>query len=115
MNHSLSVENFNFIVSKPSEPGGLGQVWRRPVYCPYGTRHQCGMNSNQALLWNYRNLSLSCLRERLKERSSKVYSTDGQYRGGAPRSSGETDVMSVEQRGCAIQQKDAYQLQMEDE
>lgn len=30
----------------------LGQVWRTPVYCPDGDRHEGGVNLAQALMGN---------------------------------------------------------------
>ena len=43
------------------------------------------------------------IREKSKWKTHKDESTDAKYRGGITRSSDETPVMGVEQRGCVIQ------------
>jgi len=42
------------------------------------------------------------LREKLKWKNHKSKSTDAGHRGGTTRSSEETSVMEVEQRGCIV-------------
>lgn len=82
----------------------LDEVWRKPVYCPSGSRHRGDVNLIWAYVRNHGNLSLRFLRERCKQRTCKADSTDTQNRGGQVRSSDETAVIAVKRRGLVIWQ-----------
>lgn len=100
MNCRPSVENTE-MTSKPGLYVIPGQVWREPVYWPYGVRHRGSASLVRALMLNCGNL-----RQRWKGKGTspkgKADSTDAQPRGGATRSSNEVAVMAMEQRGRII-------------
>jgi len=81
-----------------------------PADCPGGARHRGGVSLIRALTLNCGNLSPRCLRERHKRRSREADSIDAWHRGGQVRSSDETAVMAVEQRGLATQRRFIGQL-----
>jgi hypothetical protein len=90
-------------ISKPGGESGLGQGKGKPAYCLFDIRHRGGANLVRAEAWNCGNLSLSCKGKRVKQRTCKLESTDGQHRGRAICSSNEVLVTSMERRDCVIQ------------
>lgn len=103
-------------VSEPSDDASLerkrcqnrdrldipGQVWRRPTYCPDGSRCIGGMSYKQALVWNMGTCP-AMQREKTSSRPAVRMNTDVLVRGGVARSSVEGPVMGVERRGNVIE------------
>jgi len=77
-------------------PGG---VWRRPVYCPHGVRHEGSMTLFWASVRNVGTGRCAAKGETQMGSPYKSESTDAEHRGGLPRSSGEVPVMGMERRG----------------
>jgi hypothetical protein len=78
------------------------EVWALPVYCPCGTRHESGVTSVQALVWNV-GTCVSMIREQLKWKPHQSLSTEAKHRGGVARSSVEGSVMEPERRRDTVQ------------
>ena len=80
----------------------LGSVWRIPVYCPHGVRHEGSMT----LLWaSVRNVGTGrsdVKGEALVGSPHEGESTDAEHRGGAACSRGEGSVMGLDRRGCIV-------------
>jgi hypothetical protein len=72
------------------------------VYCPDGVRHEGGVNSAQALVWNV-GTCVAMSRETLKWRPHKSQRTEAQRRGGVVCSSVEGSVMELERRHDTVQ------------
>lgn len=52
MNHCLKYRKSIDEIKTKSVRGGLGSVWRKPVYCPDGLRYRGGASLIQAFMWN---------------------------------------------------------------
>jgi len=72
------------------------------VYCPVGVRHEGGVNSVQALVWNVGTCT-PMPRERLKRPTRKSQSTEAGCRGGVACSSEEGPVTGRERRRDIVQ------------
>jgi len=77
-------------------------VWAIPVYGPDGIRHEGGVTSVQALVWNV-GTCVSMLREQLKWKPHQSLSTEAKHRGGVARCSVEGSVMEPERRRDTVQ------------
>lgn len=104
MNHRKSVE---ITESNDIKTRSAFLIWDKkrmgPAYCLFGVRHRDDMNLTWARVWNYGNLSLSWQGKRVKQRTCKLESTNGQHRGRVTRSSVEVFVMNMKRRGYVIQ------------
>jgi hypothetical protein len=78
------------------------EVWALPVYGPCGIRHESGVTSVQALVWNV-GTCVSMLRKQLKWKPHQSLSTDAKHRDGVARSSVEGSVMEPERRRDTVQ------------
>ncbi|ACF42744.1 hypothetical protein Ppha_2113 [Pelodictyon phaeoclathratiforme BU-1] len=78
-----------------------GKVWRKPVYWPSGVRHKGSVILVRALVLNYRNLRWRCKGKGASVKS-EADNTNAPSRDGATRTSNESLVMRLEQRGRVI-------------
>ena len=99
---SMTCRKANQLTSKLGSVVGPGQIQTVPVYGLGGVRCRGCMILFQALMWNVGTCWFN-----VKGREVAVLgdfaSTNVNQRDGATRSSDETTVMVVEQRGCVIQ------------
>lgn len=66
----------------------LGQIWRKPAYCPGGDRHEGGVNVAQASVRNVGTCP-PMPRENSKRKTREEESTDAECRDGIASSSDE--------------------------
>ena len=81
----------------------LGKVWKVPVYCPSGSRHRGDVNSISGLCMEPWEPVAVMKRERYKQRTCKIDSTNEQHRDGQIRSSDEAVVITAERRDLVNQ------------
>ena len=80
---------------------GVSLIWDKSegylFYCSVGVRHEGGVNSVQALVWNVGTCT-PMPREKLKRPTRKSQSTEAGCRGGVACSSDEGPVTGLERR-----------------
>jgi hypothetical protein len=101
---SMTCRVANQLTSKPGSVVDSGQTQTVPVYGLGGVRCRGCMILFQALMRNVGTCWFNAKGRRTAVLSNSA-STNINQRGGATRSSDETVVMVVEQRGCVIQPK----------
>jgi hypothetical protein len=91
-----------------------GPVWRIPVYCPHGVRHEGSMT----LLWaSVRNVGTGRSDAKGEARVGGPHageSTDAEHRDGAACSRDEGSVMGLDRRGCIVRGYAVANLQREE-
>jgi hypothetical protein len=79
-----------------------GRVWKEPVYCPDGVRHEGGVTLLQAFTRNVGTCRPGVKGEIQVGSPHEDESTETGHRGGAACSRREGSVMELDRRGCII-------------